>query len=330
MIGAYYNGIYYSYKYDDTGIIDGMLDINGNPVVKYEYDKYGRVSYVYSYEEGEWVKNDDPSFIGNKNKMLSAGMFFDTNTNCYYIYERYFDPVADRYLDGTSNTNIFVNKNPFLNLEDEVAPCDDTPYLKRIVTEWAEDLLSSSEYGHVIKNHTAGWYLSLSDVEIVARAIYCEGGTVYNDEQTCVANVILNRVYHSWCPDTPIEVVLQGKQFASIKGGEWDTYGARIPDTESTLWKHATYLACLLMTTTDKHHCNALMGNPLNGQIGFYSYSAAKNNNIFYSSNGNLMYGGDKITNVFVKGYGYVYSFDALFSTFNPPDDSRNIYYSYL
>ena len=70
LVGAYYQGEYYTYTYNENGIIDGIKDSDGNQIVKYTYDQNGILSCVFSYENEEWIENNDPTFIGNKNKML--------------------------------------------------------------------------------------------------------------------------------------------------------------------------------------------------------------------------------------------------------------------
>lgn len=144
LTGSTYQDMHYSYLYDESGIIVGMLDANGEQVVKYEYDTYGLPINAYSYENGMWVENDNSSFL----------------------------------------TDI----NPFLEEWDEgIQPYSDTDVINNMANDWAESLLSNSSYEKAITNYSSNWYASLSDVEVLARAIYCEGGTVYTNEEDAVA-----------------------------------------------------------------------------------------------------------------------------------------------
>lgn len=73
LVGACYLGDYFLYLYNENGVIEGMSDVEGNQIVKYTYDDNGILSEVLSLENGNWIANDNDDFIGNKNKMLSAG-----------------------------------------------------------------------------------------------------------------------------------------------------------------------------------------------------------------------------------------------------------------
>ncbi len=86
-----------------------------------------------------------------------------------------------------------------------------------------------------------------------------------------------------------------------------------------------------MLTTTDESEWKSLAGNKINGQLYFYAYTSAKNSgNVFSGTTSNSLYkGSQKIKNVYVLGYGNVSSFDSLFSNYNPPQYSRNIYYDF-
>ena len=82
--------------------------------------------------------------MGNYNKMLWIGLFYDQNTQCYYADGRYFNTVTDQFMDGISDPSLFSNKNPFL--EEGVMPVD-TEYINELAMQWAESLLSSNNHG---------------------------------------------------------------------------------------------------------------------------------------------------------------------------------------
>lgn len=194
LVGAYYQGEYYTYVYNDSDVIEGIQDSNGKQIVKYTYNKYGLLSAVFSNENGEWIENNNSDFIGNENRMLLSGMYFDENTDCYYINQRYYNPVLNQYMDGINDEDIFADTNPYLVRDNGNAVLYASDDSDLAATQWSEQLLASSTYGLPISSYSSSWYSSLSDVEIVARAIYCEGGTAYTDEDSAVAWVILNRM----------------------------------------------------------------------------------------------------------------------------------------
>ncbi|MCD7836694.1 MAG: cell wall hydrolase [Lachnospiraceae bacterium] len=207
----------------------------------------------------------------------------------------------------------------------------DSYYDDIAAEEWSESLLASSTYGAAI-SYSSGWYNSLSTVELLARCIYCEGGTAYTTEGNAVAWVILNRVHNSSFPNAPLGVITASGQFASVTRSSSETSSARTPSTSSSRWQNATYLACLMLTTTDTTEWKALVGNTINGQLYFYSYTIAKNNGgspFSGTSSSSLYYNSTRITNVYVLGYGSVSSFTTLFADYSPTVYSRNIYYDY-
>ncbi|NLO10398.1 MAG: cell wall hydrolase [Clostridiales bacterium] len=230
-------------------------------------------------------------------------------------------------MDGVNYEDIFLDANPFLG--------EDADYMlygaadSELAAElWRQQLLASSSYGVPIPTYSSSWYLSLSNVEIVARAIYCEGGTAYTEEDSAVSWVILNRINSTGFPNSAAAVVKASGQFASITGGSGATQESRNPSIGSDRWKHSTFLACLLLTTISESEWDIIIGNKINGQLYFYSYTVAQNNSVFTgTSSSTLKYNGTDINNVYVLGYGYVTSFPTLFNNYNPIDYSRNIYY---
>lgn len=334
LVGAYYQGEYYTYTYNENGIIDGIKDSDGNQIVKYTYDQNGILSCVFSYENEEWIENNDPTFIGNKNKMLSSGMYFDDNTKCYYISQRYYNPVLDQWMDGVENDAIlYAETNPYYSLSEE----DEVPFSSGesdlAAQQWADQLLENDKFGTPVEIYSNDWYSSLSNVEVLARTIYGEGGTESTIEDRAVAWVILNRLNSRKFQSTPVAIVKAKGQFEALTGGERQTENARIPMLKSDRWKESTYLACLLLTTTSETEWRTIVGNPINGQLYFYSYTVAldsfkEGNSIFTGTTSNtLKCEGQSIYNVYVRGYGYVSSFPALFTNLNSTNYSKNIYY---
>ena len=334
LVGMTYNNINYKYIYDNNGIIVGVANESNEQIAKYTYDQYGIVSQVFSRENDVWVENASPTFIGNLNKMLFTGMYFDSESQCYYVNDRYFNPVLDKYMDGEDNTFVLTDSNPFLNSHEEgisIAASDESDLA---AMQWAESLLANSQYGRPI-SYSSSWYTGLSDVEVVARAIFCEGGTTYTNEESAVAWVILNRIHANGFDNTASNVVKAPSQFSSITGGSSPTVDARQPATNTTRWEHATYLACLLLTTTSKSEWYTIVGDKIDDQLYFYSYSYAKNlynngNSAFTgTTSSTLKYNGNSIKDVYVLGYGNVTSFNSLFNNYSPVAYSRNIYYNY-
>lgn len=331
LIGFYYDNECFKYLYDEAGVIIGIIDSLGVQIVKYEYDSNDILLNVYSKQNGEWLKNQDSNFIGNQNKMLWIGVFYDDNTQCYYVNERYYNSAEKRYMDGNVDDSILTNQNPFIYSEDGIMSMNAAGN-DEIAKEWAEALLANSSYGTPI-DYSSSWYSGLSDVELLARAIFCEGGTAYTDEESAVAWVILNRIHDSAFPSTARGVITAASQFAAVTGGSSATANSRVSSTVTNRWEYSTYLACLMLTTASETDWETLIGDILDGQLYFYSYSVAKKayssgSPVFSGSYGDLKYGSVDIDTVYVLGYGYVTSFDYLFQNYEPVSYSRNIYYN--
>lgn len=331
VVGFEYLNNYYSFEYDDRDIITYICDEDGNKIVYYCCDAIGNVTGIYSAGIDGWEINTDDTFIGNINKIRWLGYEYDTSSDCYIIGNRYFSVQNQKYLDGVDNNFAFSDTNPFLNKNGDGIMPADAYYDDLAAEEWKESLLASSTYNRVI-SYSSGWYNNLSTVELLARCIYAEGGTEYINEGNAVAWVILNRVHSSSFPNTPLGVITAPGQFSTVTGECGATYHARKPDPESSRWQSATYLACLMLTTTGTTEWETLVGNTINGQLYFYAYTIAKNNGglpFSGTSSSSLYYNSTQITNVYVLEYGSVSSFTTLFANFSPTAYSRNIYYDY-
>ena len=330
IVGFEYQNEIYSFEYDSRDIIVYICDNKKNRIAYYDCDDYGNVLSVYSMEKSGWEINDNNDFIGNINKVRWLGYEYSEKSASYLVEGRLYNPKTRKYTDGVDNSFAYAESNPFLNSEDGIMPVDS--YWDDIVAdEWATSLLDDSSYGTSI-SYTSGWYNDLSTVELLARCIYCEGGTSYSNEGNAVAWVILNRVNNGSFPDTPRAVITASGQFASVTGGSYATDNARTPSTSTYRWRNATYLACLMLTTTDTSEWKSLAGDIIDGQLYFYSYTKAKNNGgspFSGSTSSSLYYNSSRITNVYVVGYGSVNSFSTLFANYSPNAYSRNIYYDY-
>ncbi len=330
--GFEYLGNNYIFEYDERDIISYICDEYGNRIVYYNCDDNGNIIGVYSVGQEGWEVNSDENFVGNINKIRWMGYEYDENIDCYLIGNRYYSVQEQKFTDGENNDFAYSYTNPFVTGNNEGIMLLDSYYSDLAAEEWSSELLEDSSFGIPI-TYSSGWYNSLSAVEIIARCIYCEGGTAYTDEGDAVAWVILNRTLDtsSRFPNEPYSVVVQGGEFASVIGTSAQTRDARIPDTDSSRWRNAAFLACLLLTTTDVSDWRAIANTPINGQLYFYSYTFACDHNgepFSGSSSSSLYYDDDRITNVYVMGYGSVSSFNNLFANYNPVRYSRNIFYN--
>ena len=92
LVGVIENENIYYYDRDITGLILGLVDINGNYVVKYTYTAYGEV-------EKDILVNTN---ISTYNPFMYKGYYYDVETNLYYCKSRYYSPELCRFISPDS------------------------------------------------------------------------------------------------------------------------------------------------------------------------------------------------------------------------------------
>ena len=114
-----YNDKTYIYLRDILLNILGIIDENGNYIVRYKYSAYGKVT-----KDIESNLSNDSTFVANFNPLIYKGYYYDIETGFYYLESRYYDPEIGRfispdsvdYLDPTSisglNLYSYANNNP--------------------------------------------------------------------------------------------------------------------------------------------------------------------------------------------------------------------------
>ena len=85
-----YNGTTYYYVTNLQGDVIAILDSNGNTVVQYTYDAWGRLL------SNEPAANS----IGNLNPLRYRGYVYDPETGLYYVSSRYYDPEIGRFINA--------------------------------------------------------------------------------------------------------------------------------------------------------------------------------------------------------------------------------------
>ncbi len=364
-LGFYYEGRYWIYEYED-GMIKYIIDDHGERVGRYDYldgcdgQPHGILSGIYYISDGKWIEDVDCTSIACVNKVrCSMDVYLldeKGEEGIYTYYGKYVNPtkIAEGNLKKKDDP-VYFDYYPFLTEEEKEAypfmddeerrllaekkerekshrSMDSYEDEDQAAEEWASDLLSSPNYGAAITSYSSGWYNNLSTVELLARCIYCEAGSYYTTEQYAVSWVIRNRIVNGSYGTGAWGVMTFLNAFGSVTGGAGATYNSRNPSTGSNLWSNATYMACLMLITTNSSSWNSIIGSTLNGQLNFYSYTIAKNNGgspFSGTSAGSLYVGTSPINNIYALGYGYVNSFPSLFNNFNPPAYSRDIYYDY-
>lgn len=98
IIGVHCNGKEYLYVKDTTGNISKIIDESGNTMVKYTYNAWGEFKKTIFID----------GFISQYNPFIYKGYFYDSETNWYYLNNRYYDPCMKRFI--SMDNIIYLNK----------------------------------------------------------------------------------------------------------------------------------------------------------------------------------------------------------------------------
>ena len=116
VIGFTYQGVgEYYYKKNILGDIIGIIDKNGQEIVKYSYDAWGNHKtfvlndgqYVDIYTHLSYTQDGlNNKSIAEINPFRYRGYYFDTETNLYYLNSRYYDPETGRFINADDINNL--------------------------------------------------------------------------------------------------------------------------------------------------------------------------------------------------------------------------------
>lgn len=91
IYGFSYNGTQYYYQFNLQGDVTGIYDSDGQLVVEYKYDAWGKVLSV---------TGTLASSIGQINPIRYRSYYYDNETGFYYLNSRYYDPEVGRFLNA--------------------------------------------------------------------------------------------------------------------------------------------------------------------------------------------------------------------------------------
>ena len=115
------NNVIYYYEKNLQGDIVAILDANGNTVVEYTYDIWGKLLGI----TGELADT-----IGAINPLRYRGYYYDTETGLYYLQSRYYSPDLMRFISQDdpmlsnaqsrplgSNLRVYCLNNPVMFID---------------------------------------------------------------------------------------------------------------------------------------------------------------------------------------------------------------------
>jgi len=176
VIGFTYAGVgEYFYKKNILGDIIGIIDSNGQEIVKYVYDAWGNHK-TYVLNNSQYVDiSDNLSYTndGSNNKLIAElnpfryrGYYYDIETGLYYLNSRYYDPEIGRFINADEISSLSVTNNAIngLNLyayclNNPVNERDDSGYflLWLFITAIVVGAIVSAGIEVVSQGLTNGW-----------------------------------------------------------------------------------------------------------------------------------------------------------------------------
>ncbi len=124
LTGFNLSGTEYLYVKNAQGDITGVLDKDGNQVVSYIYDAWGKV---------ESISGSSADTVGKLNPMRYRGYYEDTETGLYYLHSRYYNADTCRFINadlpemtvlsvftktaGSPNVFSYCRNNPIMNID---------------------------------------------------------------------------------------------------------------------------------------------------------------------------------------------------------------------
>jgi len=117
LTGFNLNGTEYIYVKNAQGDVTGILDMDGNQIVSYKYDAWGKV---------ESISGSQASTVGAQNPMRYRGYYEDAETGFYYLQSRYYDAEVGRFV-SVDEPGIMAGDFESFNGENLFSYCNNKP-----------------------------------------------------------------------------------------------------------------------------------------------------------------------------------------------------------
>ncbi len=112
-----FNGIMYTYVQNLQGDIVAVVDNEGNKVVEYMYDSWGKLLGTV----GSLANT-----LGKMNPIRYRGYIYDEESNRYYVQSRYYNPDWNRMISADEQETVLASP-PELTDRNVYAYCDNDP-----------------------------------------------------------------------------------------------------------------------------------------------------------------------------------------------------------
>ncbi|MDD2361558.1 MAG: RHS repeat-associated core domain-containing protein [Oscillospiraceae bacterium] len=102
----------------------GLVDEDGNVVVEYSYDAWGKITSITDGNGNDISGN--AGHIGNINPFRYRGYYYDAETGFYYLQSRYYNPEFGRFIN-TDDANMLQMAQGELLGSNLFAYCGNNP-----------------------------------------------------------------------------------------------------------------------------------------------------------------------------------------------------------
>ena len=113
--GINYRGDTYYFVKNLQGDVIKLIDINGDCVVKYTYNAWGKICKITN-GYNVTISDTDTTHIANINPFRYRGYYYDVETKLYYLQSRYYDPETCRFINADDANIILFNEQKAINL----------------------------------------------------------------------------------------------------------------------------------------------------------------------------------------------------------------------
>ena len=94
-VGIVLNGTQYFYITNQMGDVIGITDTQGNALVQYEYNEWGKIGSITTTNN-----TDEENTLANINPLRYRGYYYDNETGYYYLQSRYYDANLCRFINA--------------------------------------------------------------------------------------------------------------------------------------------------------------------------------------------------------------------------------------
>lgn len=130
-VGIVLNGTQYFYITNQMGDVIGITDTQGNALVQYEYDEWGKIGSITTTNN-----TDEENTLANINPLRYRGYYYDNETGYYYLQSRYYDANLCRFINADIYKYIISQKDVLSGANIYAYCCNNPVYYSDTDGHW--------------------------------------------------------------------------------------------------------------------------------------------------------------------------------------------------